>query len=166
VPELPALGFSAEPAETGTDAGSLLAGCPFTTAGQANPLAQAAAAFSAGSSGPDVTEALLQYPVSVAEGQLDQFAATANVCSSFPVSYHGIVIKIDIAREAFPSFGDGTVALRISSDVISDHNLTVETDLVAVRRGGTVLLIVNTGIPLDTGLTRTIVAESYAKVPR
>jgi hypothetical protein len=164
VPELPALGFSAEPAETGTDAGSLLAGCPFTTAGQANPLAQAAAAFSAGSSGPDVTEALLQYPVSVAEGQLDQFAATANVCSSFPVSYHGIVIKIDIAREAFPSFGDGTVALRISSDVI--HNLTVETDLVAVRRGGTVLLIVNTGIPLDTGLTRTIVAESYAKVPR
>ncbi len=108
---------------------------------------------------------LLQYPVSVAKGQMKQFAETADACSSFPVSYHNVVIKIQITREAFSSLGDETVALRISADVISANNLTVDSDLVAVRRGRTIILVTNGGIQLDTGLTRAIIAAANAKVP-
>jgi hypothetical protein len=130
-----------------------------------NSIAQAGETFSAGSSGPDVSEVLLQYPVSVAKGELAQFAETAAKCGSFPVNYHNLVIKVSITLEAFPSLGDGTVALRISADVITANNLTVDSDLVAVRRGGTVILVTNAGVPLDTGLTRTIIAEANAKIP-
>ena len=162
--ELPNEGFQVEPSDSGTDPGSLLADCPFATVGQVSSIAQESETFSAGSTGPDISEMLLQYPVSVAKGQMEQFAETANTCSSFPVSYHGVVLKIDITREAFPSFGDDTVALRISADVISAHNLTVDSDVVVVRRGGTMILVTNAGIPLDTGLTRTMVAAAEAKV--
>lgn len=163
--ELPGLGFEAEPAETGSDSGTLLDGCPFATVGQANPIAQAVEAFTAGSSGPDISEALLQYPVSVAEGQMTQFAETAKVCSSFPASDDGLVLKVTIASESFPTFGGDTVALRLSAIVIKANNQTINTDIVAVRHGGTIILITNVGVPLNTALTRTIVAAASAKVP-
>lgn len=163
--ELPGLGFEAEPAETGSDSGTLLDGCPFATVGQANPIAQAVEAFTAGSSGPDISEALLQYPVSVAEGQMAQFAETAKVCSSFPASADGLVLKVTIASESFPTFGGDTVALRLSAIVIKANNQTINTDIVAVRHGGTIILITNAGVPLNTALTRTIVAAASAKVP-
>jgi hypothetical protein len=163
--ELPGLGFEAEPAETGSDSGTLLDGCPFATVGQVNPTAQAVEAFTAGSSGPDISEALLQYPVSVAEGQMAQFAETAKVCSSFPASADGLVLKVTIASESFPTFGGDTVALRLSAIVIKANNQTINTDIVAVRHGGTIILITNAGVPLNTALTRTIVAAASAKVP-
>ena len=143
----------------------MLDGCPFATVGQVNPTAQAVEAFTAGSSGPDISEALLQYPVSVAEGQMAQFAETAKVCSSFPASADGLVLKVTIASESFPTFGGDTVALRLSAIVIKANNQTINTDIVAVRHGGTIILITNAGVPLNTALTRTIVAEASAKVP-
>jgi len=129
-----------------------------------NPIAQAQEAFSAGNSGPDISETLLQYPVSVAKGQLAQFAETANVCATFSGNEQGVILRIVITREAFPMFGDETVALSVSADVIRDNNLTVNSDVVAVRLDGTVILITNTGIPLDTALTRTLVSAAYARV--
>ena len=41
VTQLPDMGFQAQPAESGSDAGSLLSACPFATTGQENPRAQA-----------------------------------------------------------------------------------------------------------------------------
>jgi len=142
----------------------LLSACPFATVGQVNPAAQAQEAFSAGNSGPDISETLLQYPVSVAKGQLAQFAETANVCAIFSGNIQGTILRIAVTREAFHSFGDETVALSVSADVIRANNLTVNSDVVAVRQGGTVILITNAGIPLDTGLTRTLVSAAFARV--
>jgi hypothetical protein len=134
--------------------------------GQTNPSAQAAAAFSASQTGPDITEALMQYPVSAAEDQMRQFAAVANECRSFPANDQGIVLAVTISREAFPSFGDQTIALRISAVVISADNQTVTSDVIAVRRGGTVVVVTNAGVPLNAALTRTVVSAAYAKLVR
>jgi len=144
----------------------LLRDCPFATVDQANPSAQADEAFTAGSAGPDVSETLLQYPVSVAKGQMKQFAETAIACSSFAANEQGLVLRVALVREAFPSFGDDTIALRISAVVVTRENLTIDSDVIAVRRGGTVLLVTNVGMPLNTGLSRTLVAAAYGKVPR
>ena len=121
-------------------------------------------AFSASQTGPDITEALLQYTVSAAEDQMKQFAAVANVCSSFPANEQGIVLKVTISREAFPSFGDETLALRVSAVVVRADNQTVTSDVIAVRRGGTVVVVTNAGVPLDAALTRTVASAAYAKL--
>jgi hypothetical protein len=161
--ELPAIGFQAEPVTSVADGGNLLSGCPFATTGQVNPTAQAQETFSAGNSGPDISEMLLQYPVSIAKGQMAQIAETANACSIFSGNDQGVILRVSVTREAFESFGDETVALRVSADVIRARNLTVNSDLVAVRLGGTVILITNGGIPLDTGLTQTLVSSAFSR---
>jgi hypothetical protein len=113
--------------------------------------------------GPDISETLLQYPVSVAEMQMEQFAQVADECSSFAVTTHGLSIDVGIALEAFPSLGDQTLALRVSADVVTD-GITITGDVVAVRHEGTVMVVTNVALPLNSGLTRSVVAAAYANV--
>jgi hypothetical protein len=166
--QLPALGFESQPAETAADSvndQNLLMGCQYAALGNATPSAQAIEAFTAGGgSGPYVTEALLQYPVSVAKAEMRQFAGIVNACGSFTVYYEGVEIRVSFFPEAFPALGSTTDALRMSAVVLSDADFSLATDIVAVRRGGTVLLVVNTGDPLSPGLTRTVVQSAYAKL--
>jgi hypothetical protein len=160
-------GFGTIPMAAGGGTDGLLAGCPSAAGGQVAPSAEASEAFGPRSgTGPEITEMLLQYRASTAEGQLTQFADAANACSSFPSTLQSLVLEIGITPEAFPSYGDDTVALRLSADMISDGDLLIDSDIVAVRYAGTLMVLVitnNAGQP-DPVLTRTMVRAACMKV--
>jgi hypothetical protein len=146
--------------------------CPFAAEGP-QPFEEADASYSAGTTGTDVvtvTESLEQYSVGNAKKALTQFAAFATACSNLSFKFLGLTLSLDIARELFPSFGNGTVALRMVTRIVNDDDLLIDTDLVAVRYGGTVIVITNTatappGSQLFSGtLTRIAVAAAYKKV--
>ena len=110
-----------------------------------------------------MSETLLQYSVSGAEAQMRQFAQVAQTCASFPVATHRVSIAVSLSREAFPVFGNDTVAVRITAN-LAKYRLSISADVVAVRHGGTVIVVTNVALPLDSGLTQSTMAAAYAKV--
>ena len=78
-------------------------------------------------------------------------------------SLGNLTVQVGVADEAFPAVGDQTAALRVTADVIT-VGVTVSGDIVAVRHGGTVILVVNVALQVDSGLTRLVLDEAYRKV--
>jgi hypothetical protein len=162
--------FTEQPEGSGISDNSLNTACPALADG-ANPSETAIRAFVAD---PDstsityVTEELLQYTASGAKAQLDQFAQVANACPSIsaviPTSPFGkLTVEIGVADEAFPAVGDQTAAVRVTGDVVT-LGVTVSGDIVAVRQGGTVILVVNVAVQVNSGLTGSVVNNAYQKV--
>ena len=110
-----------------------------------------------------MSETLLQYSVSGAEAQMRQFAQVAQACASFPVATHRVSIAVSLSREAFPVFGNDTIAVRVTAN-LAKYRLSISADIVAVRHGGTVIVVTNVALPLDSGLTQSTMAAAYAKV--
>jgi hypothetical protein len=157
-------GFQAEPAVTDLSFAELAAVCPAAGASQSAASAEATESFGAsGSAGPDISETLLQSPPSAAGRLLTQLADTARVCEAFTLNVDGATLRVGMAREAFPVYGDGTVALRITVEMMGNSTV-FDSDLVAVRHGGTVMLITATAPRLKPGLTRSAIAAAYARV--
>lgn len=162
--------FTQQPQGSGISENSLNTACP-AVGGGANPSEMAIRAFVANpnsTSITDVTEELLQYTVTDAKAQLDQFAQVAKACPSFTVviptsSLGKLTVQIGVANEALPAVGDQTAAVRVTADVIT-FGVTVSGDIVAVRHGGTVVLVVNVALQVDSGLTRSVLDEAYKKV--
>ncbi len=162
-------GFSVQAPGSGISEGSLTNACPAVAAGS-NPSETAIRAFVANPgtlSVDDVTEELLQFTVSGAEAQLDQFAQVVNACGSFsvtiPTSAENLQVQIGLANEAFPAVGDQTAAIRVTADVVT-LGVTVTGDIIAVRYGGTVVLMVNVALEVSSDLTRSVVDTAFAKV--
>jgi hypothetical protein len=163
-------GFRQQPPGSGIGENSLNSACGALGAGP-SPSETAIRAFVANpnsTSIDDVTEELLQFTASQAKTQLDQFAQVVQACPSIsvviPTSIGKLQVQIGLADEAFPAAGDQTAAIRVTADVVNLSNVTVSADIVAVRHGGTVLLIVNAALQVDSGLTRSVVAAAYEKV--
>lgn len=163
--DMPDASFQVLPPIDDSDA-SLLSSCPFATQDQATPSADVEADFGTSLIGPDIiTEDLQQYSVGVAEAQLQQFAETAFKCSTFTTVVDKFSVAVFLAPEAIPRFGDETVALSLIADVrLPRINLSTTTDLVAVREGGTVMIIVNTAPQLDHTETTTLVRTAYQRL--
>lgn len=162
--ELPGGGYGAEPQGAGITTGSI-GECPELNALSSSASAQAEVAFFRDSSSdPDaVSEMLLQYTIGDAEAQMKLFASVPQDCATLSAKAGGFDLAITISAESFPVTGDQTVALRINATLVG-LGTTISGDLVAVRHGGTLLLITNVGLPLDSGLTRSLVSMAYAKV--
>jgi hypothetical protein len=162
-------GFQVQSPGSGVSEDSLNNACPAVEAG-INPSETAIRAFEANpgsTSVDDVTEELLQYPVSGAEASLDQFAQVVNACGSLslttPTSIGTLHLQIGLANEAFPAVGDQTAAIRVTVNVLT-FGVTVTGDIVAVRHGGTVVLVVNVALEVNSDLTRSVVDTAFAKV--
>jgi hypothetical protein len=167
VANLPDLGFQTQPLPSGASINSFTL-CPKAAAGP-RPTETAAVGFSAGGSGIDSTqviEALQQYSVSGATYELAHFAGTFASCSGRTIPVDHVSVYFTIAREPFPSFGNGTVALRMTAEVTSKGGLAVDADIVAVRADGTVIIITNSASSQDfnPALTRTLVKAAYQKL--
>jgi hypothetical protein len=168
VVNLPDIGFQEETLPSGSSVDTF-APCPYAANGP-QPVEEADAGFTAGPSALDaitVVEALQQYPVNSAEEQLSQFAAiAASACRDFTVDLEGLKVHVTLAHEAFPSYGNRTVALRLNATIINAGNLTFDSDLVAVRHGGTVIVITNTAQTqsFNATITRIAVSAAYKKV--
>ena len=81
----------------------------------------------------------------------------------FPCRHAPRFIAVSLSREAFPVFGNNTVAVRITAN-LAKYRLSISADVVAVRHGGTVIVVTNVALPLDSGLTQSTMAAAYAKV--
>jgi hypothetical protein len=154
-------GYSAEPPGSGLTLNSLTE-CPELGDGP-NPDLQAAVAFTAGNQGPDISETLLQYSVSAAKAQISLFTGVAQACNNLSFTAAGLTFSVGIVTEHPPGLGDESVALRINA-ALAAYNITISGDLVAVRHGGTVIVVTNVGLPLNAALTQTAVSQAYAKV--
>jgi hypothetical protein len=171
--DLPAdVGFEEVPLPSGAGVNSF-GPCPYVAEGP-QPFEEADALYASGTTGIDVVsvaESLEQYSVSDAKKSMAQFAGFAAQCNGLSFSILGATVAFDIAPESFPPSGtDGTVALRLVTRIVNAGNLLIDTDLVAVRHGGTVIVITNTAAALPGSqlfsptLTRVAVAAAYAKV--
>jgi hypothetical protein len=164
-------GFEQQPEGSGIGEGSMTSACPAVGLG-ASPSAMAIRAFVANPNTVnvvEVTEELMQFTPSQAQAQLDQFAAVANACSTFtvevPTSLGKLQVQIGIAQEAFAGVGDQDAAIRVTADVATTQgDIPVYADIVAVRHGGTVILVVNAALQVDTDLTSSVVNQAYDKV--
>jgi len=159
--------FQSQPLPSGAGVTSY-APCPPAATGP-QPTEQADIAFTGGSTPLDtvtIVEALQQYSVSAAVEQMQQAARIVGQCNNTQTVQDGVHISLNLEREAFPSYGNGTVALRLVSTIPAYYDLTILSDLVFVRHGGTVIVITNTAEAqeFDPTLTRIAVAAAYKKV--
>jgi hypothetical protein len=164
-------GFEQQPEGSGISEGSMTNACKAVGQG-ANPSAVAIRAFDANPNTAnvvEVTEELLQFTPSQAEAQLDQFAAVANACPTFtvniPSSLGNLQVQIGLAQEAFSGVGDQDAAILVTADVATAQgDIPVYADIVAVRHGGTVILVVNAALQVNSDLTSSVVDAAYGQV--
>ncbi len=164
-------GFTLQPPGSGISESSMTSACPAVGNG-ASPSLVATAAFVANPTSEtitEVTEELLQFTPAQAKAQLDQFAQVAEACPEFnfqiPFTSGTIDAQIGIAQEAFSGVGDQDAAIRVTAVLTTaEGNVTVSGDIFAIRHGGTVILVVNAAIELDTDLTESVAKEAYQQV--
>ena len=114
----------------------------------------------------EVTEELLQFTPSQAEGQIQLFTNVAAACPVFGfdigTSAGQMHVQISVSQEAFPGYGDQAAAVRLTADAtLQGQTTVVYADIVAVRYGGTIILVVNVALHPDTPLTASIVKAAY-----
>lgn len=160
--DLPGSGYSAEPSQSGGSLNSLATECPELNDGP-NPEAQAAASFTGGNYGPDISETLLQYSTSAAEAQISLFTEVAQTCNNLTFTADKLTFSVAITTESSPGLGDQSVELQINATLTADPSIVIGGDLVAVRHGGTVIVITNVGLPLETSVTPLVVSRAYTK---
>jgi hypothetical protein len=159
---LPGSGYSAQSAASSVGLGSLRY-CPALSAGQSGVSAQASESFTAGSAGPDISEALFQDTVSGAEQMLGAFATVVSSCGNFSTEVDGINLAITVGAVPFPAIGDQAAAVQINV-ALTKYNVVISGDIAAIRHGGTVIVVTNVEYPaLDQGLTKAIATAAYAK---
>jgi hypothetical protein len=164
-------GFTVQPEGSGIGEDSLAKVCPALNAPGANPSETATRAFEANPGSPfvtDVTEELLQFTPAQAEAQISQFATVVDACPSLTLQFASsplgpLTVQLGLSLEAFPETGDGVAAVHVTADVVTD-GITITGDIVAVRHGGTVILVVNVAVPVDSDLTRSVVAAGFGDV--
>jgi hypothetical protein len=145
--------------------------CP-AVGGGASPSETAIGAFVANQTSQsitEVTEELLQFTPSQAMAQLDQFATVASGCPEFtieiPTSAGNDQVQIGLTQEAFSGVGDQDADVGVTADVTTkEGGVLVYADIVAVRHGGTVILVVDAALQLNTDQTDSIVKEAYNQV--
>jgi hypothetical protein len=161
--QLPGGGYTVQPSSSAVGLGSLKY-CPALSAGESGVSAQASQAFTAGSAGPDVSEGLFQDTVSGAEQMLGAFTTVPRTCGSFSTTVGTLQLAISVAAASFPSIGDQTAAVQVNV-TLAAYNATIYADVVAIRHGGTVIVITNVQYPgLDQGLTAAVATAAYNKV--
>ena len=164
-------GFIEQPSGSGISDNSINSACPAAGNG-ASPSEVAIAAFVANPTSEsitEVTEELLQFTPSQAEAQLNLFAQVASACPDFsfviPSSQGNIPAQIGLTQEAFSGIGDQDAAIRVTVDLTTAEGVVaVYGDIVAVRHGGTVILVVNAALQLDTALTDSVAKQAYERV--
>lgn len=74
-------------------------------------------------------------------------------------------VRIGLAQEAFSGVGDQDAAIRVTANIITQAGTVVASgDVVAVRHGATVILVVNAALNADTSLTDSVVNRAYEQV--
>jgi hypothetical protein len=154
-------GLTAQPA-TGTGVANVTE-CPVLLQMQDSASAVASADFQGGSTGPFVSEILVQYSVPTAEHVMAEFAEVPALCPGFSTTLGDFPIQITISTQTFPSYGDQTAALGVHLAFVGTP-ISVDAQLVAIRHGGTVISLMIISLPPDPALPRLAASAAYADV--
>jgi hypothetical protein len=162
--ELPGSGYTAQAGASAVGLGSLNA-CPALSAGESGVSAEATVSFTGGGgTGPFLNEGLFQDTVTGAQQMVGAFGTVASTCGNFSITDGGLSLAVNVITVPFPQIGDQTAALQINVQILGE-NVTVSGDVVAIRYGGTVIVVTNVAYPdLSQRLTESVAAAAYAKV--
>jgi hypothetical protein len=161
--QLPGSGYQEQPPSSGPGLGSLK-DCPALSAGQSGISAQVSQSFAAGQTGPDISEGLFQDTISGARQMEGAFRTAVASCGSFSIVIKGVPFAVNATTIPFPSLGDQTAAIQVTVSQAA-LQFSISGDVVAIRHGGTVIVITNVSYPmLSTGLTEAVAEDAYAKV--
>ncbi len=165
VAEMP--GFAIDSTTDSSGANSL-SGCPpLDTDFTAGATASAEVLFRKDGSSPFIRERLRQFPVPGAQAAMSRIRSASSSCHSFSGT-DPTLGKVDftVTTMATPSYGDETAALRVTMKP-ERYPATILENLVAIRRGGTLLMISDTDVnSIDNALTSSVVSKAYDKVTR
>jgi hypothetical protein len=165
--QLPGSGYQEQQPGSGPGLSSLKE-CPALNAGQSGITAQVNDYFVSGNAATgaetDVSEGLFQDTVTGARQMVGAFRTAVASCGSFSFTVKGVPFAVSAALISFPSMGDQTAAVQVTVSQAAAH-FSISGDVVAIRLGGTVIVITNVGYPtLSTGLTDAVASDAYAKV--
>ena len=99
---------------------------------------------------------------------MSRIRSASSSCHSFSATDPTLgKINFAVTSLATPSHGDETAALRVTMNPEKYSGVTILENLVAIRHGGTLLLITDTDVnSIDDALTSSVVSKAYDKVAR
>jgi hypothetical protein len=121
--------------------------------------------FKAGALGPYIRERLIQLGPGDAQHHVSAVQSAASRCATFSTHDDTVgTIEFAVSALTIDKLADATAAVRLTGHpAIADIDLY--QDLVAVRRGGTLLLISQVGYAsIDTDLTRSTARKAVEKL--
>jgi hypothetical protein len=120
-----------------------------------------------GSSATYVRERLRQLSTAAAQAALTRVRRAPSSCGPFSTTVAGLgMVDVTVTALGVSNIGDGSVAVRITMRPKSVPATAIE-NLVAIRRGGTLIIVTHTAISsIDDSLTISAAAKAYAKTKR
>lgn len=167
VGELPGTGWTSQP-NSSSPGPKALKKCKALSAGQRGVTAQVAVSFSDGGTQPDgtvkpyVSEGLIQNSVAGAKQMVGAFATIPRTCGPYSLKVQGVQISITITTEPFSRIGDEAAELKVT--ISAGQFSAAVGEVIAIRHGGTVILVTDAALPLHSGLTRQVAVRAYRKV--
>jgi hypothetical protein len=156
-------GFAVTNDPTGTDTAT---GCPqLDTDVEQGARDHAQVLFKAGALGPYIRERLVRLGPGEAQQRVSAIQSVAGSCATFSTHDDTIgTIEFTTSTLTIDKLGDATAAVRLTGHpTIAD--IVLYQDLVAVRRGGTLLLISQVSYAaIDTDLTRSTARKAVEKL--
>jgi hypothetical protein len=160
--DLPA-GYSAQPVSESDLGGSSLSGCPALTSNPMGVSDQAAVNLTGPGAATSVSETLMQLTAGDAAKAMASYAAMSTSCRSFTGQVDTYPVAFSTAPLAVTALGDQRTAVRITGYVLALH-VSIYTDVVVVRHGGTLIVVIDVGLTPETAFTGQIASKAYAKV--
>jgi hypothetical protein len=159
--DLPA-GYSVEPNGSALG-GSSISGCSPLADNPPGVLAQAAVGLADPPSNPSVGETLMQLSRADAASAMASYATIATDCSQFTAVVDHYHVTFTTQPLAVGALGDQISAVHITGRIPSvSHPIYV--DFVAIRHGGTLIVIVDVSLTSDTAFTAQVASKAYVRV--
>lgn len=120
--------------------------------------------FGAGPDGPFIDENLASYATpAAAQAYFAKLTTAIQTCKQFTQTQpDGTKLDVTVSPFSFPAKGDASSASRLSLTVAGQP---VQSDVVVVRVGSTLIAVINTNLQsTDSALTAQIVDKAVAKV--
>jgi hypothetical protein len=160
--DMPA-GYSVQPGGGSALAGSSISGCPQLASNPSGVTDQATVALADPPDNPSVGETLLQLSPADADSAMASYAAVATDCSQFTAVVDHYNVAFTTEPLSVGALGDQTSAVHITGHIESASQ-PIYVDFVAIRHGGTVIVLVDVSLTSDTAFTTQIASKAYAKV--
>ena len=156
-------GYSAQPVSESDLGGSSLSGCPALTSNPIGVSGQAAVNLTGPGTATSVSESLMQLTAGNAAKAMASYAAMSTSCRSFTGQVDTYPVAFSTAPLAVTALGDQRTAVRITGYVLALH-VSIYTDVVVVRHGGTLIVVIDVGLTPETAFTGQIASKAYANV--